>query len=124
MYSILIQENKGEEEINYGVYKGHHYFSCKSTNCAVFVAVDKLTNPETANAAKLMQSAQSTSKNEIKLGSLVTFYDSDNCEERGIVRWIESDNSDVHNGTKIIGIEVVSYWAMKSGYGYNFINLL
>ena len=94
------------------MYKGHRYFSCKSTNCAVFVAVDKLTDPETANAAKLMQSVQSTSKDEIKheikLGSLVTFYDSNNYEERGIVKWIGSDKSDLHNGTKIIGIEIVS----------------
>ena len=108
MYTILIQENKGEKETSYEVYEGHHYFPCESTNCAVLVAVDKLTDPEIANI-NVAKSVRSTSKNEIKLGSLVTFYDSDNCEERGIVRWIGiSDNSDLHNGTKIIGIEVVS----------------
>ena len=108
---VLIQENKGEEsqETSDGMYRGHHYFSCESTKCAVFVSVDKLTDPQTANAAKLMQHVQSPSgENEIKLGNLVTFFDGNNDEQAGVVKWIGSDRSNVHDSTKIVGIEIVS----------------
>ena len=69
--------------------------------------MDKLTDPQTAYAAKIME-PQSSSENEIKLGNLVTFYDVNNDKHEGIVRWIGKGDSDVHEGTKIIGIEVVS----------------
>lgn len=84
------------------MYKGQRYFYCES-NCVVFVAVDKLTDPQTANAAKPIQSA--SGENEIKLGSLVYFYDDLNHKQEGIVRWIGSHESDAH----IFGIELVSY---------------
>ena len=89
------------------MYKGQNYFSCYATNCAVIVAMDKLTDPQSADAAKLME-PQSSSENEMKLGNLVYFYDGNNDRHEGIVRWIGKDDSDAHKGTKIIGIEVVS----------------
>ena len=87
------------------MYKGQRYFYCES-NCAVFVAIDKLTDPQTANAAKVLQSA--SGENEIKLGSLVFFYGGKNHKLEGIVRWIGSNKSYIHKSTKIIGIEFVS----------------
>ena len=106
-----MQENTGEgsQETCDGVYNGQHYFSCKATNYAVFVAMDKLTVPQSANAANKLRPTQLLSeKNEIRLGNLVAFYDGNNCKHKGTVRWIGSDDSDAHKGTIIIGIEVVS----------------
>lgn len=78
------------------MFSGQKYFSCK-TKCAVFVSVDKLTDLQTASAAT------PKSEDDIKMGSLVTFFDIDNNPEKGIVRWIGNSG-----GKKIIGIEAVS----------------
>ena len=78
------------------MFGGQKYFSCK-TKCAVFVSVDKLTDLQTASAAT------PKSEDDIKMGSLVTFFDIDNNPEKGIVRWIRNSG-----GKKIIGIEAVS----------------
>ena len=100
-----MQENK-EEGTSNGWCKGKQHFRCEN-NCAVFVSVDKLTDPKTASAAKLVQNSKP--EDEIKMGSLVKFFDINNDYEKGIVRWIGSDNSSVPSNTKIIGIEAVSY---------------
>ena len=70
--------------------------------------MDKLTDPQSADAAKKLRPTQLLSgKNEIKLGNLVAFYDGSNFKHKGTVRWIGSADSDA-----IIGIEVVSYLRM------------
>ena len=96
------------------MHKGQRYFFCKN-NSAVFVAVDKLTDFNTASSARphaakgtavtVDNPPLSSGGDKIKLGSLVTFLDINNHVEKGVVRWVGRNKSD---DTEIVGIETVS----------------
>ena len=91
------------------------YFKCDK-DCAVFVAIDKLTDSNTVEAAKVTKTSTSdplvpkplilsTDQNSIKCGDHVIFYGKRKHLIRGIARWTGFDKSD---GTKIVEIELVS----------------
>ena len=89
------------------------FFKCDK-DCAVFVAMDKLTDSNTAEAAKvtktntsdpLVPQPLSTNQSLFKTGDHVIFYDKYKHPVRGIARWTGFNKSD---GTTIVEIEVVS----------------
>ena len=94
-----------------GEFKRKKYFKCDK-NCAVFVAMDKITDYDAAKAAKVTKtSGISASKplarnnHPIKIDDPVTFFDKFNKLYKGVAKWIGTAKS---SDTVIIGIEVVS----------------
>ena len=117
----MLQERRGEGTNN-GTFKGLELFKCKK-DCAVFVSMDKLTEIETTGAAKVTETADPSqipiTKDglPVRSGHVVTFFDQDNQQHMGIVRWTGYDKSVCPDGTAIIGIEAVSGLAMHIAQG-------
>ena len=103
------QEHRGEGPHN-GEFKGQNFFKCDK-NCAVFVAMDKITSYNTAKAAQVTKAPDTSVPNQlpedhkIKNNDHVIFYDIRNKPFKGIAKWIGAVKS---NNTKVVGIEVVS----------------
>lgn len=76
----------------------------------MFVAMDKITNSESAEAAKVIKTPDTAlpkplAEHNIKLYNHVIFYDKYNKLFRGTAKWIGTYKS---NDTTVVGIEVVS----------------
>ena len=110
LINSILQEHRGEGTQN-GEFRGHRYFKCDK-DCAVFVAMDKITSYNAAEAAKVTKRPDtSVSKPlardnlHIKISDHVIFYDKHNNAFQGIAKWIGTNKS---NDITIVGIEVVS----------------
>lgn len=82
------------------------YFKCEH-DCAVFVAMDRLSELEYAKSNRVQTHSPQTQDNPLKLGDVVTFFDGEGNPVNGIVRWVGRNREILPGGTKIIGIETV-----------------
>ena len=110
---LTLQENRGKG-VSDGTFNDTEYFKC-DCNCAVFVAMDKLSEPETSKSSQVHETVQpdpSLPNAALKLGDRVTFNDQNHKPVNGIVRWIGRNNI-LRSGSKIVGIETVSFLCMQ-----------
>ena len=106
-YFVIIQEKRGLGASD-GTFKYTEYFKCKR-DCAVFVAMDKLSNPNGEPTNKTVQPHPSQKQDDpLKLGDMVTFFDEQDRPMKGVVRWIGRNISQLSSGAKVVGIETVS----------------
>ena len=93
------------------------YFKCER-DCGVFVAMDKLSEPQNSNAKasyahKVVQPHPShplqAQDGPLQLGDMVTFFTENEKPVNGVVRWIGRNISVLKNGSQIVGLETVSY---------------
>ena len=79
----------------------------------MFVAMDRLSKP----SHETMQPRQSQKQDDpFKLGDVVLFYDENDILMNGVVRWIGRNTNVLRNGSKIVGIETVSFYYMPSDF--------
>ena len=89
------------------MFKSMEFFKC-DRDCAMFVAMDKLSELDTKSHH--VQTHPSHAQDPpLILGDLVTFYDEKDRPMNGVVRWIGKNREVLKDGTKIVGIETVSY---------------
>lgn len=108
---VIIQECRGEGASD-GTFKCTEYFKC-DRDCALFVAMDKLSNPTDSNTKpnheKTVQPHPSQKQDDpLKFGDMVTFVDEQDRPVKGVVRWIGRNTNQLKSGAKIVGIETVS----------------
>ena len=105
---IHTKEHRGEGTQN-GEFKGHKYFKCEK-DCAVFVAMDKITDRDAAAAAKVTKTPDTVPKQlardliPIKINDRVTFCDKYDILYKGVSKWIGTDKS---SDVILAGIEAV-----------------
>ena len=79
----------------------------------MFVAMDKLSKPETSKSSQVQETVQRHPSQiqdvPLKLGDKVIFYDENDKPVNGVVRWIGRNKDVLPDGTKIVGIETVSF---------------
>ena len=80
----------------------------------MFVAMDKLSEPpETSKSNQVHEIVQphppQAQDAPLKLGDIVTFYDENDKPINGLVRWIGRNTDVLRNGSRIVGIETVSW---------------
>ena len=84
----------------------------------MFVAMDKLSDIVFSKAKPCHETVQPhPSQNQddpLKLGDMVTFYDEHDRPMNGVVRWIGRNTKQLKNGSKIVGIETVSFYCLSS----------
>ena len=107
---MYIQEHRGEGTNN-GEFKKQKYFKCDK-DCAVFVAMDKITDCGAAKAAKVTKTPGTSASKPlakenlpVKINHLVTFFDKYNIVYTGVVKWIGASKL---SDEVIVGLEVVS----------------
>ena len=87
------------------------YFKC-DRDCAMFVAMDKLSEPEITKSSHARETVQphppQAQDGPLKLGDEVTFFDENDKPSNGVVRWIGMNKDILRDGSKIVGIETVS----------------
>ena len=79
----------------------------------MFVAMDKLSEPEISKSSSQVHKTVQPHPSQIqdaslKLGDKVIFYDKEDKPVNGIVRWIGRNKDALPSGSKIVGIETVS----------------
>ena len=76
--------------------------------------MNKLSEPETSKSNQVYKTVQrhpSQARDPpLKLGDIVTFYDENDIPVNGIVRWIGRCKDVLRNGSRIVGIETVSFF--------------
>ena len=79
------------------------------------MAMDKLldSNSKTSHIEETVYQSQSQD-DPLKLGDMVTFYDDNDKPINGIVRWIDRNKEIFKKGSKIVGIETVSFYYMHT----------
>ena len=87
------------------------YFNC-DRDCAVFVAMDKLSEPKNPKSSHTSETVQphltQVQDDLLKLGDKVVFFDENDKPLNGVVRWIGLNKNILQDGSKIVGIETVS----------------
>jgi len=97
-----------------GTFKHTEYFKC-DPDCAMFVAMDKMSNPDNSNAISSHETVQrqpsQTDDAPLKLGDPVIFFsDNNDTPMNGVVRWIGRNRQIMPN--IIVGIETVSSYTI------------
>ena len=76
--------------------------------------MDKLSEPEISKSSQVHETVQphlSQIQNApLKLGDIVKFYDDSDRPVNGIVRWIGRNRDVLRSGSRIVGIETVSFF--------------
>ena len=84
----------------------------------MFVAMDKLsaiTYPKAKPSHETIQPHLSQEQDDpLKLGDMVMFHDENDRPVNGVVRWIGRNTEQLRNGSKIVGVETVSFYYMPS----------
>ena len=79
----------------------------------MFVAMDKLSEPENTKSSHTPETVQphppQVEDAPLKLGDKVAFFDENDKPLNGMVRWIGRNKDILQDGSKIVGIETVSY---------------
>ena len=74
----------------------------------MFVAMDKLSEPESSKSSQVHETVQPQAQDApLKLGDKVIFYDENDVPVNGVVRWIGRNKVALPHGSKIVGIETV-----------------
>ena len=79
--------------------------------------MDKLSDPADPKTKPSHETQPHLSQKQddpLKLGDIVTFYDEKDRPVNGVVRWIGRNTAVMKNGSKIVGIETVSFYYMPS----------
>ena len=75
--------------------------------------MDKLSEPENIKSSHTRETVQPhpplVQDAPLKLGDEVTFFDENDKPSNGVVRWIGINKDILRDGSKIVGIETVSY---------------
>ena len=79
----------------------------------MFVAMDKLSDITDSKAKPSHETVQPHPSQKqdgpLQLGDMVIFYDENDRPVNGVVRWIGRNTTALKSGSRIVGLETVSY---------------